>query len=875
MSKKEFEFNEIYKGYIIPLRGEGGNPQYVKTITKEESDATFKAFVKALKISLEKFLKLKNIEKLANRNDVSEFLDFFVLSIKNSLYLDIVPEVIPSFTKGFPYMVLLDPSLKLYRRKGVEKYKAEVLGKIVDEEDFRKAIEKAFNYPADTRIGANVSSLILHSLTVSAIATSLFIESCLTINEKIDFGKLTALRVASLFHDVGKYKFEEWHSHEKISLEVLKDLKEHYATDEAIKIIDLASSIILGKEAELQSIYKEADEISSAIDRTKKLVLKVLDKEDIEEFEKAAERIGKKFEFQSLYMDWEFWKELGEENIKRMSEKFCRRLSKIDIENPLFRETLEELEESVKPISDEVLVVRADVRRIQEYIFANDLRTMKGASILIDLIVMTSIPQYLHDELQLPYECILYYGGGNTTFIIPKTLEERLKKEFSDVFQKEFNVSIVYGCAPLYDNFNLTNAIIDREIAKKKFIPELKEDVIPNIFRVCSYCGFKFADQREGYICSLCKEKYEVGNVYHFRRIIEKLAIVKDEEKKEFLSKMLEYIGGLSRSLEELKNPKEYLNIAMLRIDANLTGQLMSSSISITDASERSIRIDSSLKRAFHSFLNEVKSKNSDDYNRVVLGVLYMGGDDCALIVPSKLALGLAYWLVNEYFLNMGCKSTLSVGIAISKPKHPITLLYESSGCLLNEVTKSKVREKALLVHKEEAQPREDFRGAVSLFVMEQGTINPENIKYALNYAYEKAVSMAFSYREEGTPIIIAEKAKENSILRYFELIFNKNFDKIESATPLLILQEIYQNEALIDQLKNLRYILLKNLHVKVENNSSFFVKVMFAGKEAGGEENKGVYGALLKNLLYLKQKIFALYDLYMLLESFLGGIKS
>jgi len=884
---RSFEFNEIYKAFIVPIRGKNG-PQYVKTITAEESKKLFDNLTNLIRKLLERFLFFKGKGKLSTIEELSDFLDFFILFIKGVQYMDIVPEVIPSQVKEFYLSIYYKDykkKIKLDNWEGIKEYedllvtlyhetRRKTKKDLSLEEREETIIEKAFHYPADTRILANVSSLLLHSFVVSGIATCKLIESYLSIGQEIDKEKLVALRLASLFHDFGKYNFMEWHLHEQNSIKFLEELKRDYAEGKAKEIFDLAINIIKGS-SELLTYLREADKIASAEDRLKRIFFSLLemDKDAKSKVKEAAERIGKKLEsfsdLDKLYKDWNFWKSLGQSNIRDLSEKFCKMLSKIDVENPIIREMLEKHIKISGTSPEDFLVAKADIRNIQKYIRANDLRTMKGASRIIDTILMISIPYCLHEKFQLPYECFLFYGGGNITFLIPSSLKDKIGSELYNL-GRNFEIDIAYSYAPLYSNFNLTDAILTRELTKKKATSYISGEVSPNIFRICAFCGFNFAEKTEKgkYICSLCEKKYKIGENYHYKQLFRKL--FGNDPSEDFLKRILEYIGGLD--LAELENPEEYLNIALIRMDANIAGQLMSSSISITDAFERSIRIDSSLKKAFHNFLNKVRRKNKDDYNRLVFGVVYMGGDDATLIVPSKLALPLAYNMINEYFLNMGCRSTLSVSITVAKPKHPIIPLYESAGYILDKLVKDNIRESALAIHMEEARLREDFRGALSIFVTEQGIMYPENIDFALNKVLKEKVSLL-----KEKPFLLSERKQKNSILRYFNLILDKTIDKIDSSISEELLQKIYTS-GFKEDLRSLRRILFKNLQVRVEKDNSTFVKVIFAGREekTGSKETQETIKRMMENLLYMDgdEPIFTLFDLYLVLESLIGGLK-
>jgi hypothetical protein len=882
---REFRFDEIYKGFIIPIRGANDEPQYVKVITLNDAAELFKNMNELIEGLLKEFLKMRGITKLVGVEDLRDFLDFFVLFIKNILYLDVVPGVIPSPIKTFHYYIPLRnkkelSTLDLFSLDGLKKFEesTSTIYYNVDwsvEEKLKKDVEKALHYPADTRPLANVSSLLLHSLVVSAFASCKYLAVNKKFEKKIDdktLVELTALRLASLFHDFGKYNFRNWHNHEEYSIKFLEGLKNQYSEDRASEVIDLAISIIKGNELYLR-YYKEADRVASAIDRIKDIFCSLVEKDDIKKkIDEAARRMGKSWsDIYELYDNWEFWEILGQENIREITERFCKMLSNISIENPVIKELVKLLSESRKKENKDILIAKIDLRAIQKYIHANDIRTMKGASRVIDILIMLSIPNYLYNEFNIPYECFLIHGGGNVTFIIPEPIKEQIRDELHKIEEK-FGIDIAYAYTNLDSNFSLSDSILTGELSKEKATLFKPESIIPNIFRVCSYCGYKFAEKKieNDYVCSVCLEKRDIGNEYHYKELGPKLNIETNPPKGEkFLEHILEYIGGLN--IEELTDLEEYLNIGFVRVDGNLIGQFMSTAVSITDAFERSIRIDTSLKKAFHTFLNEVKKKDEEDYKRIILGVVYMGGDDASLLVPSKLAIPLAYTLVNEYFLNMGCKSTLSAGIAIAKPKHPIMYLYESAGYIL-KFAKSKSREEALSIH-QSLPTKNSFRGSLSLFVVEQGTMLPENIDYVLDTIHKERISVLYE-----KPFMIIERSRDNSILRYFEFLMDQNIDNPDSLTLPAILNKIY-DENFIKKLKDIRDALLKTLQISINNDSSLHIKIMFSKREelTNDKEKGTLFGRILNNLLYLrngKEMFFTLYDLYLFLESFLGGVK-
>ena len=133
-------------------------------------------------------------------------------------------------------------------------------------------------YPADTRPAANSSSLILHMLTTSAIASSIFINSNDVKNAEGQYD-LTMLRLLSLFHDIGKFKMKMWRNHEEISANLLLEIFSKYVDGDAKKVVDGVAGILksaVKSDSKILRIFRRADRIASGIDRIADYFLEAL-----------------------------------------------------------------------------------------------------------------------------------------------------------------------------------------------------------------------------------------------------------------------------------------------------------------------------------------------------------------------------------------------------------------------------------------------------------------------------------------------------------------------------------------------------------------------------------------------------------------------
>lgn len=827
---------DIIKGHIIP-KCINDKLVYTTRFTQSDAISLYNRYVEALKEYVNVYTSNGEM-KIANSKELHEFLNALVFYIKSFTTLDIIPDglfsnkVLPpsssSFLRGYP---LLDSTYNKdifgsndilqiidFLETFVDNIKNrwDNVNRILNEIIWKRE-KNILEFPADTRPGHNTSSLLLHMFTVSAIATSIY-----QYRYKDGYSdEIEALRLVSLFHDIGK--MYNWHKHEDVSSKALLDILTGFCEGEALEIVKKSSDIIKRKDKdnELYKIFKEADKLASSLDRLRELKEKLMPNGW-----KKIEACGK--QYGTDYWDkWEFWSMFSIEEIEEFTREFCINASIINSRNPVF--TLESY-----PITNDVIVARLDFQSIQSYIASNEIRVMNGASRMVDVITTVAIPFYLVKN-GLVAESILYYGGGNLTLILPAgdKYEDILKKCKEYFGSGQIGVKLNYGYSYLYKNFANINRDIDRMLTQNKLINiGEKYTISPNIATLCKACGSnevryenteEIKEDIKG-MCHICRRKYKIGNKYHFGNRIEALEIASNEEKDLLLKNIIEYIAG--HTIEDIRSSeyKEYKNIAYIKVDGNLMGQFIASSISITDAYERSIRIDSSLKRALHSFL--FKLKNDEYVKRIVMGIMYVGGDDAALIVPTTIALSLSIFLINEYNRNMGRKSTLSIGIACGKPKHPIQLLKESSEYLL-DLTKDEIRKYAYDVHSC-VSGIVDFRGALSFWVADGGSLSREALSYMRSSLQEQGLTLQ--------PYIIADEAN-NSLYRISDLLrviiedTPDGSDYVDALLKMLDGNSVGIQEEYDKTIRNVRRDLLQTLQVNIQGESDLTLKIIFARK--------------------------------------------
>jgi hypothetical protein len=510
---------------------------------------------------------------------------------------------------------------------------------------------------------------------------------------------------------------------------------------------------------------------ASALDRLATNFLKVLSERSRELiFRKAREflrqeQVSEKEFKEKCYVSYSFWQLFSKEEILQLTQDFCEQASRLTDKNPLLKEEPAESKQSQLQLE----VVRLDVRNIQGAVKVNDLRTMAGGSLLVDYVVFVGLPLTLILQYGVPAEALLYYGGGNITVMLPSGLTSKIKQELSGLHGLTLAIA-KHEWTPSFQAINqgIEGSMVDEKLRPREAPHSNVLDL--NAFRLCSICGRRAASTtlEDEQICSVCKERRRYGEQFHFWHKMQSLGLL--ELSESLLKYVLEYIAGGTRDEVKEGRFKEYKNLAVLRLDANLAGAFMGSAVSITDAFERSIRIDLSIKKAYTSFLDMVRRLDSESYYRLVLGTIYLGGDDGFLLAPSGLAVHLALHLLNEFYMEMGGMLSLSCGLASAKPKHPLIPLYDAAGYLLDEVAKQNAREDAYRLYSDASreEPSQQFRGSLAFFPADGSFLTPEALHAALSRLARDGTSLQ---HREGGGYVLASPHRPNSVLRLVALV--------------------------------------------------------------------------------------------------------
>ncbi|MEM2945901.1 MAG: hypothetical protein QXI87_06090 [Thermoproteota archaeon] len=854
----------IVRGFIGPIRGEGDKPTHTYIISDEQGKELYQQYKNLIQYLLEEFRE-KIGNSLRDAKDINAFLNFMVLFIRGVFYRDTIPDAMPAIA-GQAHRYFLEQYIKVRKNQEpdlspniyFEWLREQVSkGRISEEDWFRDKIMDIVKFPADDRPGANTSSLLVHSLTVSGMASCAYLDAH---RDDMDAErKLAILRLTCLFHDLGKPY--DWRKHEELAARDLIELFSNYVEGDAGYIVKEAAELIprdtkaAGQSVQLKKYYLDSDSISSSIDRVSAYLLRMLSEEARSALLAKAEQylkisgLDETTFAEKCYNDWIFWhSHVSVDEKKKITEDFCKNAVELSRNNPLLVVSDATSSEHQKNPSA-VMVSRLDVRNIQESIKVNDLRAMAGASLTVDFAIFVATPLILIFKAKLPAEAILYFGGGNVTVLLPRTKALDLTQAITSDVAKNCDIRLSAAAYPVLGSFAEFNKGIEAQMMQRKIsedgYAEQLSDRMPyylNLFEFCEVCGSRPAEQQlSGKLyCKRCAERHNTGDNFHFVYKLDRLRYAL-EDMPNYLENMMEYIAGSSKEEVLKKKFGEYKNVAVLRFDANVAGAFIGSSISITDAFERSVRIDQSLKNSYRKFLDMVKNIDKDTYDRLVLGTIYMGGDDAFLLAPSRIAPYLAAFLINEFCLEMGCKLTLSCGIAVAKPKHPLIPLYEAAGYLLDEVAKKNIRASAYSRHKSLTQDDVEartFRGVSAFYTIDGGFMTPESIEDVLKRLYESKVSR--QYRQ---PFTVSEQGGtegRGSLLRLLQLVshalngegINYTLDSLKTATEQ-DLKKLLQDEDASKKVKELISSLKSDVNVELLGDKSVNLQLIFARRQA------------------------------------------
>lgn len=718
----------VYRSFILPYRY--GDTEIVDLLEVNE-DVVFgwKEMILRLREFLQDSLSYSKSSELSEVEKIELLGDLIVLFLKIPLIRELLPTVVPSPIKSYLIYrfneALIEEDVEdvfdylhaFYDRITRENLAQLPIMRYFKDPKLSEVVERCwFRIPADTRPGLNTCGLIPHMLLSSAIAWSLAVDNDLSRE------RVAIITLAALLHDIGKpinYRDHVGVSRD-IADELLKDLLPQEIVNEVVRLIKLHHVSGASIDAE---IIRKADRIASRIDRLSSLLKKLLR----DELNKLSEETG--IDVYQGYEGggdpWSIWVELYKVNPDAIRELTITSVQKI-------REVLNDFQVvprlwEVEDI-DGLLMGIVDIGSIQEFIMtSSELRAVAASSLLIDTFTTLFIPIKIQKSTlpsyRIPLGNITYAAGGVVEFIIPEKLYNRISKAVENLNEKMsmIGLPIRMACTKLKDSYPDTILELTREIQLTKLKVDNKKQYVQQnrsreVRELCQICYLRPPELElitsEGVKkgCSICKRLFDIGSEIHFRSRYESVITFddgysrtpRDLFKKDWsnISRyILELVAGHDEvELEDLEKKKvEYRNLAVIKFDGNLMGPFMASSTSLADACERSLRIDLALKKALEMAIKKVfdavrevggDSEALKTVSQIKLGLIYAGGDDALIFIPSWISIGFALVVGEEFRLNMGGARGLSIGLAVGKSKVDIWALINAASKLMEESKK-------------------------------------------------------------------------------------------------------------------------------------------------------------------------------------------
>ncbi|MEN3047878.1 MAG: HD domain-containing protein [Candidatus Caldarchaeales archaeon] len=773
----------VFRAYIIP-RAIDGRIEPVRRVTAEDVERWGRTLDE-----LKRFLSMVNgfASRSANGLSLHERLeliaDCFTAFFRTPLMREVLPSVAPSPLKSYLLARLLwkllapewfeDPLefCKYCYGEQLGAVKRSKVFSVLENPEVNSLVESAwFDFPADTRPGANTSSLLSHMLLTSSMVWALAVKSGRSREEA------ALIRLAAMLHDMGKpFNYRE---HYRVSPTVAERLLTGLLPeDELRRVVDAVK-----RHHAADSEVREADRRSSGIDRLRGYVEATI----MNEIRRLSSELGLDpgIAYGSGAPAWGFWIELEQKRrgaVESLSRSFVENFTRGGVRVEVGHE-----------LWDDMLLCMIDVGGIQDFITrGSELRTVSASSVVIDVAVSAHIPLAIQRLLEsksgvwVPLESFLYTSGGVVTLLLPRGLKSNLMEAVEDLkkWYRRVRLKLYAGCAELSSDYRETTARLQSAVAMAKLEEDFSFSPVElNAVSLCEVCRTENSVttlETGEMVCQVCKDLYEIGNDLHFGTKWDSEVTFRRETFK-----VSEAFGGLSwkdvspgiieliagHSVDDLKalgllrsaetsgqvarRPPRLRNIGLIKVDGNLMGEFFAESVSISDALERSARVDMALKRALQEAIEAAADAIDDSTERLRfvalmhLGLMYVGGDDALLFCPSWVALPLANSMGLAFHREMGAKASLSVGVVAAPSKHDVWALIEAASRLLQEAKRKGRTIKA---------------GAVCFDVVEAGIISGPSAK-------ERQDSMR-ARRITAQPLALDEQQGEISLGQLFQLL--------------------------------------------------------------------------------------------------------
>jgi len=584
--------------------------------------------------------------------------------------------------------------------------------------------EKLLYTPADTRPGFNFTSLVSH-LQLTSILVWLLQPSSLDLNY---------LRIAALLHDLGKL-FNPT-NHVTASVEILDQVIEESSCLK--NTLSRVRELIEKHHSDYIGIVEKADRLASATDRLSDVVNKVLESEDVAGIGKCKDVCYSLSARTKECM--ECLEKLGEQSYGRASQILYKSiLESLGLNIEELNEVIEGWESTpskkVEVAEREAVgkslgyLVYIDFPGVQRFITSfPKLRDMSFASFLVDFV--TSVYSFIvldHDyyertnhKSRIPAEALLSGYGGHSYIVVR-----------SDFGKKEEVKSLLTNSSPEYLDIRLDVKVVD--LAYENYVKDYKtiRDEIASMgyerylyykekvyslgsHRVCDNCGVRPAVKRlekngeEEYLCEVCSLVRELSSNRGFMAKLNSTYLIEGEsvsprdsiDIKGVNTNESDALGEIAMEIiAGYKTLNDTKYVALVKADGNDGGKIFNNTATFSEYIDKSFRLDYGVKKSFYKTLGEllraekeVNSSFKDLTSRILAGVLYLGGDDIMLMMPSVIAVPFAVRMFKN--VNKETGFTFKIGVISVKPDHPVQFAYKAVNELMES---SKLKKKSSL----------------------------------------------------------------------------------------------------------------------------------------------------------------------------------
>jgi CRISPR/Cas system-associated protein Cas10 (large subunit of type III CRISPR-Cas system) len=275
-------------------------------------------------------------------------------------------------------------------------------------------------------------------------------------------------------------------------------------------------------------------------------------------------------------------------------------------------------------------------------------------------------------------DCIMYYGGGNFLAIAPPKLSRELlreaKESFEDYTKGQLTIttsSIKFNGKEMQEDFGKVWEKARLLMYSEKINRPIKETgSISSDSLLCDVCHTNIAEgvDKDYYatldgipkpdnLCKICLERRKLG------RDREGIAIDSIATK----DKLNEMIG-------------------VLKMDGDRVGKVFSG--------EKLLQYNKVTTPARLASLSRLLENICKELEKIVAqyggACVYAGGDDILTILPGDIALRVALHLSEKYSQMTLGEMTISAGLIITKPTHPLYLALQGATQLLKNAKKQK-----------------------------------------------------------------------------------------------------------------------------------------------------------------------------------------